>query len=227
MNFLFNSCFFDKDFSSNKNNTFLLPQNRIPFSNITQQMANCFNYNQNQQINLFTKSFNDFSNPKESFTFLKKKSHEINNISEKDEENKEQKEIIKNSKKYSYNSSKTCNSLMNNLEEDNEEENKENICGNIFGNNNKKRKDELLSLSQILNEAINEKKEIDKNEKEKKKANKLKQIKMYMKNRKNTLNCSYKNNDLINKENINNNINYCIDLEEQKKGREGNMMCLD
>ena len=223
MNFLINSCSFEKTFSFNQNNCSISLQNRIPFNDITQQMSNFLNYNKNQQINIFTKNFNDFTNQKE-FTFLNKKSHEINkNNSEIDEENKEQKFIINKPKKY-YNSSKICNSLINNLDEDNEEENKENSCGNIFGNN-KKRKDELLSLSQILNESINEKKEFDKNERDNKKANKLKQLKMFIKNRKNTLECS-KNNDILNKENIIN-THYSNDLQEPKRIKELNMMCLD
>ena len=220
MNFLFNSCSFDKNLSFNQNNNAISPQNRIPFTDITQQMSNLFNYNKNQQINIFTKNVNDFSNPKD-FTFLKKKSHEINiNNSEIDEENKEQKYIINKSKIYSHNSYKMCNSLINNLDEDNEEDN----CGNIFGNN-KKRKDELLSLSQILNESINEKKEFDKNERDNKKANKLKQLKMFIKNRKSTLECS-KNNDILNKENIIN-THYSNDFQEPKRIKELNMMCLD
>ena len=226
MNFLFNSCSFDKNISLNQNNCTILPQNRLPFSDITQQMNSFFNYNKNQQINLFTKNFNDFSNPKENFSFLKKKSYEMINYNEKDEENKEQKDIINKPKKNINNNYKTCNSLINNLEEDSEDENKENICGNIFGNN-KKRKDELLSLSQILNESINEKKEFDKIERDKKKANKLKQLKMHIKNRKNTLECLYKNNDILNKENINNNTNNLIGFREQRSTKELNMMCLD
>ena len=217
MNFLINSCSFEKTFSFNQNNNTIPPQNRIPFTDITQQMSNFFNYNKNQQINIFTKNFNDFTNQKE-FTFLNKKSHEINkNNSEIDEENKEQKYIANKPKKYSNNSSKICNSLINNLEEDNEEENKENTCGNIF-ENNKKRKDELLSLSQILTKSINEKKEFDKNVRDNKKANKLKQLKMFIKSRKNTLECS-KNNDIINKENIIN-TNYSNNFQEQKRIRK-------
>ena len=224
MNFLFNSCYFDKNFSFNQNNSTIPSQNRIPFTDITQQMINLFNYNNNQQINIFTKNFNDFSNPKD-FTFLKKKSHEINiNNSEILEENKEQRNIINKPKKYSHNSHKMCNSLINILDEDNEEENKENTCGNIFGN--KKRKDELLSLSQILSESINEKKEFDKNERDKKKANKLKQLKMFIKNKKNTLECSYKNNDILNNENVIN-TNYSNGFHEQQKIKELNIMCLD
>ena len=225
MNFLFNSYSFDKNLSFNQNKNNIPPQNRIPFTDITQQMSNLFNYNKNQQINIFTKNVNDFSNPKD-FTFLKKKSHEINiNSSEIDEENKEQKDIINKPKIYSHNSYKMCNSLINNLEEDNEEENKENTCDNIFGNN-KKRKDELLSLSQILSESINEKKEFDKNERDKKKANKLKQLKMFIKNKKNTFECSYKDNDILNNENIIN-TNYSKALQEQKRIKELNMMCLE
>ena len=224
MNFLFNSCYFDKNFSFNQNNSTIPSQNRIPFTDITQQMINLFNYNNNQQINIFTKNFNDFSNPKD-FTFLKKKSHEINiNNSEILEENKEQRNIINKPKKYSHNSHKMCNSLINILDEDNEEENKENKFGNIFGN--KKRKDELLSLSQILSESINEKKEFDKNERDKKKANKLKQLKMFIKNKKNTLECSYKNNDILNNENVIN-TNYSNGFHEQQKIKELNIMCLD
>ena len=226
MNFLFNSCSFDKNISfNNQNNSNIPSQNRLPFNDITQQMNNVFNYNKNQQINIFTKSFNDFSNPKD-FTFLKKKSHEINiNNTEKDEENKEQKDIINIPKKYSHNSCKTCNSLINNLDEDIEDENKENKNGNIFGNN-KKRKDELLSLSQILNESINEKKEFDKNERDRKKANKLKQLKIFIKNREKTLECSYKINDILNNENIIN-TNNSNGSQEQKRTKELNMMCLD
>ena len=226
MNFLINSCSFEKTFLFNQNNSTFPPQNRIPFTDITQQMNNFVNYNKNQQINIFTKNFNDFTNQKE-FTFLKKKSYEITrNNSEIDEENKQQKYVINKPKKYSHNSNKICNSLINNLEEENEEENKENKCvnGNIFGNN-MKRKDDLLSLSQILSESINEKKEFDKNERDNKKANKLKQLKMFIKNRKNILEYS-KNNDIVNKENIIN-TQYSNDFQEPKRVKELNMMCLD
>ena len=43
----------------------------------------------------------------------------------------------------------------------------------------------MIDMSQILNDAIKEKKESDKIERERKKANKMRQMKMSLKNRKN------------------------------------------
>ena len=60
----------------------------------------------------------------------------------------------------------------------------------------------------------------------KKKANKLKQLKMFIKNKKNTFECSYKDNDILNNENIIN-TNYSKALQEQKRIKELNMMCLE
>lgn len=227
MNFLFDSYPFEKELSFNQLNNANIPQNRNPFTDITQQMNSFLNSKKNQQINLFTKNFNDFSNNKENYCFLKKKSFEITMKNDEDEDIKEQQTKINKIKKYSNNSYKMCNSLINNLDEDEDEENKENLCGNNFQNNKKKK--EEISLNQILDDAINEKKELDKNERDKKKANKLKQIKMLLKNRKNNSDYTNRNKDISNKENFNNNIqiNNCIGLQGQKSGKELNMMCLD
>ena len=49
---------------------------------------------------------------------------------------------------------------------------------------------------------------------------------MFIKNKKNTLECSYKNNDILNNENVIN-TNYSNGFHEQQKIKELNIMCLD
>lgn len=226
MSFLLDSCLFEKNTPLFQNNTNLLSQNRVPFSDITQQMNSFFNFKKNQQINIFPKNFNDFSNEKQNYTFLKKKSFgERMNNSEKNEEYKDKKVFTNKIKKYSCDINNNHISLINNLNEDNEEEDKENLCTNNDSNNN----ESPLCFNQILNEAINEKKELDKIEKDRKKANKIKQIKMHLIHRKFAMDFSNKNE---NKENINNNskINYSLYFQEKQKEKEEkelNMMNLD
>ena len=67
---------------------------------------------------------------------------------------------------------------MNNLDEDNEESDKENLAINDNKEN------DVFDFNQILNETIKEKKENDKIERDRKKANKIRQIKISLKNRK-------------------------------------------
>ena len=156
MSFFFDSCLFERNTPLFQNNNNILSQNRVPFSDITQQMNSFNNFKKNQQINIFPKNFNDFSNEKENFTFLKKKSFgERTNNSEKNEEHKDKKDFANKPKKYSCNIINNHTSLTNNLNEEEEEEDKENYCINEFGNKNN---DESLGFNQILNEAINEKK---------------------------------------------------------------------
>ena len=122
------------------------------------------------------------------------------------------------------------NPLINSLkEEDDEKEDKENIYQNDYENNRKKKKNQCLSFNQILNDAINEKREFDKNEREKKKANKLKHLKMLLKNRKSVIDNTDTNYEIANKENIYNNvqINYVYNFQEEKKEKELNMMNVD
>ena len=112
------------------------------------------------------------------------------------------------------------NSLINNLNEDDDEKDKENYFENDYKNNIINNKDQCISFSQILNDAINEKKQFDKIEKDKKKANKLKQIKMLLTHKKNSL-------DFSNKENINNCQINCPYKQEQKNEKGISMMSLD
>ena len=224
MNFLFNSNIFEKNSTLNEYNNFFLPQHRSPFTDITQQMNIFSNYKKKQQNNAFTKNFNG----KENFTFLRKKSNgeKINNC-EKDEEKESQNIAINKPRKYFNNCYNNQNSLINNLEEEDEDENKENCQINF--EYYRKGKDENISIIQILNDAIREKKENDKYEKERKKANKLKQLKMLLKHKKNSQDYSSKNIDESNKEKINNNsqINYLIGIQEQRREKEINIMNLD
>ena len=216
----------------NQNNTTFLAQNRIPFNDVTQQVNSFFNTKKNQQININTKNFNDFSNDMENFTFLKKKSFGDNiNNTEKEEERKEEKNFHNIPKKYSNNCYKMNKSLINSVNEDDDDFDKENFLDNDddFGNNRKKKKNECLSFKQILNDAINEKKEFDRNEREKKKANKLRHLKMLLKNRKNAIDSNNNNYQMINKENIYNNgqMNYIYNFQEQNKEKELSLMTLD
>ena len=118
MNFIFDSCFFQKNSTFNQSSTTLLPQNRIPFTDVTQQMNSFFNTKKNQQINIFPKYFNDFSNDKENITFLKKKSfgEKINNI-EKDEECTDHNNTLNMHKKFLNNCYKMQNPLINSLKD--------------------------------------------------------------------------------------------------------------
>ena len=216
----------------NQNNTTFLAQNRIPFNDVTQQVNSFFNTKKNQGININTKNFNDFSNDMENFTFLKKKSFGDNiNNTEKEEERKEEKNFHNIPKKYSNNCYKMNKSLINSVNEDDDDFDKENFLDNNddLGNNRKRKKNECLSFKQILNDAINEKKEFDRNEREKKKANKLRHLKMLLKNRKNAIDSNNNNYQMINKENIYNNgqMNYIYNFQEQNKEKELSLMTLD
>jgi hypothetical protein len=217
MNFEFDTCIFGKDFIFNQNNNIFNTQNRVPFSDLTQQYNSFNNYKKNQPNNAFSKNFNDISN----YSFLKKKSYceELNNI-EKCEECKVQNHGINKPKKYFNNFYKMNNSLINNLNEDDDEKDKENYFENDYENNIINNKDESINFSQILNDAINEKKQFDKIERDKKKANKLKQIKMLLKHRNNTL-------DYSNKENISNCQTKYSYKQEQKNEKGINLMNLD
>ncbi len=221
MNFEFDTCIFGENFSFNQNNNIFNSQNRVPFSDLTQQFISFNNYKKNQPNNAYSKNFNDISNLKDNYSFLKKKSYceELNNI-EKYEECKVQNHGINKPKKYFNNFYKMNNSLINNLNEDDDEKDKENYFENDFETNITNNKDQCISFSQILNDAINEKKQFDKIEKDKKKANKLKQIKMLLKHKKNSL-------DFSNKENISNCQINCSYKQEQKNDKGINMMSLD
>ena len=142
-------------------------------------MNTFFNFQKNQQNNILPNIFNDFSNTKKNTTFLKKKSHgEIINNIEDDEEKENHKQEHNKSRKYSNYCYDFQNPLINDLDEEKEENMEE--YENYFENNNHKkgRKDENISFKQILDDAIQEKKELDLKERDKKKANKLKQLKM-------------------------------------------------
>ena len=129
---------------------------------------------------------------------------------------------INKPKKYFNNFYKMNNSLTNSLNEDDDEADKEKFFENNYEKNNTNNIEEIIDFSQILNDAINEKKQFDKIERDKKKANKLKQIKLLLNHRKNSLYYS-------NKENTNNNnckINYSF-TQEQKNEKGINMMSVD
>ena len=193
MNYVFTSCLFAKNNIQNQYNSISLSQNRVPFSDITQQMNTFFNSKKNQQNNILPNIFNDFSNTKKNTTFLKKKSHgEIINNIEDDEEKENHKQEHNKSRKYSNYCYDFQNPLINDLDEEKEENMEE--YENYFENNNHKkgRKDENISFKQILDDAIQEKKELDLKERDKKKANKLKQLKM-LKHKKNSSDYSNKN----------------------------------
>ena len=231
MNFEFSSCLFSNNIIFNQNNPNFSSQKRTPFTDLTRQIHSFENSKKNQQNILFSKNFNDNSFYNEDYMFLKKKSYcENSNNYEKYVECKMQTDEINKNKKNFNNCDKNHNSLINNLDEDDDEQEKENLGENNFKKNTKN-KDLCLSFNQILNEAINEKKEFDKNERDKKKANKLRKIKILLKNRKNANDYTNKNTYISNKENINlNNIsqkNYCIGILEQKREKELNLMNLD
>lgn len=228
MNFLFASCQFDKNTNLNQYNNTFIPQNRIPFGDITLQMNSFFNSKKNQQNNILSKNFNDYSNDKENFTFLKKKSFGENiNNDEKDEKNEEHNFAIDKPRRYSNKNLTMRNSLINNLDED-EDENNEPYFFNLE-NDKKGKKEENLSIIDILNDAIKEKKEIDKIERDRKKMNKLKQLKIQIKHKKHSLDYTNKNNFISNKENINTNtqINYLGGFQEQNMDKELTVMNID
>ena len=173
-------------------------------------------------------NFNDIPKEGNDFQFLKKKSHGdiISNFKE-NEENIEPKESINKSKKYlnSFYKKQLFNNnfSLNNLDEENDESDKENLAVNDNKEN------DVFDFNQILNETIKEKKENDKIERERKKANKLKQLKLLLKNRKNALDYSNKRNEEKNKENIcnNSNFNFNAYFEGIKKEKEINLMNID
>jgi hypothetical protein len=173
-------------------------------------------------------NFNDIPKEGNDFQFLKKKSHGdiISNFKE-NEENIEPKESINKSTKHLNSFYKkqinNNNFSLNNLDEDNEESDKENLAINDNKEN------DVFDFNQILNETIKEKKENDKIERERKKANKLKQLKLLLKNRKNALDYSNKRDEEKNKENICNNgsFNFNAYFEGIKKDKEINLMNID
>ena len=228
MNFLFDSCFFGtNNIYIQNNNTFILPE-RIPFNDVTQKMKNFFNTKKNSTFNSFSMNFNDIPKEDNDFQFLKKKSHGdiISNFKE-NEEYIEPKESINKSTKHLNNFYKkqinSNNFSLNNLDEEYDESDKENLAVN-----NDKEND-VFDINQILNETIKEKKENDKIERERKKANKLKQLKLLLKNRKNALDYSNKRDEEKNKENICNNgsFNFNAYFEGIKKDKEINLMNID
>ena len=228
MNFLFTSCQFDKNINLNQYNNTFIPQNRIPFADITLQMSSFYNSKKNQQNNILPKNFNDYSNDKENFTFLKKKSFGENiNNDEKDEKNEEYNFIADKPRRYSNKNLTMKNSLINILDEDEDENNEPNIFN--FENDKKEKKEDNLSIIDILNDAIKEKKEIDKNERDRKKMNKLKQMKIQIRHKKHSLDYNNKNNFISNKENINTNtqMNFFGGFQQQNMDKELTIMNLD
>ena len=227
MNFIFDSCFFGtKNIYIQNNNTFIL-QDRIPFTDVTEKMKNFFNTKKNQANNEFSMNFNDISKEGKDYQFLKKKSHGdiIPNFKE-NEENIEPQESHNKSSKYLnnfYKKQNINNFSLNDLDEENDESDKENLAYNI------NKETEEFDFNKILSETIKEKKENDKIERERKKANKLKQLKILLKNRKNALDYSNKINEGKDKENICENIcfNFNACFEGIKKEKEINMMNIE
>ena len=227
MNFIFDSCFFGtNNIYIQNNNTFIL-QDRIPFTDVTEKMKNFFNTKKNQPHNEFSMNFNDISKEGKDYQFLKKKSHGdiIPNFKE-NEENIEPQESHNKSSKYLnnfYKKQNINNFSLNDLDEENDESDKENLAYNI------NKETEEFDFNKILSETIKEKKENDKIERERKKANKLKQLKLLLKNRKNALDYSNKINEGKDKENICENIcfNFNACFEGIKKEKEINMMNID
>lgn len=235
MNFIFDSCFFGtNNIYIQNNNTFVIPE-RIPFNDVTQKMKSFFNTRKNQSFNSFSMNFNDIPNEANDFQFLKKKSHgDIMTNFKDNEENIEPQETNNKSSKYLNNfykrrfNNENANPPLNNLDEDNDEnDNKENL--GIFSNNNARNKNDMIDMSQILNDTIKEKKESDKIERERKKANKMRQMKMSLKNRKNGYDYINKKYEEKNKENIcdKNCFNSMGLFEDTKKDKEINMMNID
>ena len=232
MNFIFDSCFFGtNNIYIQNNNTFIL-QDRTPFNDITQKMKNFFNIKKNQSFNSFSMNFNDIPNEAKDFQFLKKKSHgDIMTNSKENEENIEPQESSNKSSKYLYNFYKknfNNNSSLNNLDEDKDESDKDNL-GYINNeiNKNDNINENVVDINQILNDTIKEKKENDKIERDRKKANKIRQMKISLKNRKNAFDYSNKRNE-ENKENIcgNRSLN-TIGLFESGNKKEINMMNIE
>ena len=227
MNFIFDSCFFGtNNIYIQNNNTFIL-QDRIPFTDVTEKMKNFFNTKKNQANNEFSMNFNDISKEGKDYQFLKKKSHGdiIPNFKE-NEENIEPQESHNKSSKYLnnfYKKQNINNFSLNDLDEENDESDKENLAYNTNKEN------EEFDFNKILSETIKEKKENDKIERDRKKANKLKQLKMLLKNRKNALDYSKKINEGKDKENICENIcfNFNACFEGIKKEKEINMMNIE
>ena len=227
MNFIFDSCFFGtNNIYIQNNNTFIL-QDRIPFTDVTEKMKNFFNTKKNQPHNEFSMNFNDISKEGKDYQFLKKKSHGdiIPNFKE-NEENIEPQESHNKSSKYLnnfYKKQNINNFSLNDLDEENDESDKENLAYNI------NKETEEFDFNKILTETIKEKKENDKMERERKKANKLKQLKMLLKNRKNALDYPNKINEGKDKENICENIcfNFNACFEGIKKEKEINMMNIE
>ena len=227
MNFIFDSCFFGtNNIYIQNNNTFIL-QDRIPFTDVTEKMKNFFNTKKNQPHNEFSMNFNDISKEGKDYQFLKKKSHgDIIPDFKENEENIEPQESHNKSSKYLnnfYKKQNINNFSLNDLDEENDESDKENLAYNINKEN------EEFDFNKILSETIKEKKENDKIERERKKANKLKQLKLLLKNRKNALDYPNKINEGKDKENICENIcfNFNACFEGIKKEKEINMMNIE
>ena len=232
MNFIFDSCFFGtNNIYIQNNNTFIL-QDRTPFNDITQKMKNFFNIKKNQSFNSFSMNFNDIPNEAKDFQFLKKKSHgDIMTNSKENEENIEPQESSNKSLKYLnnfYKKSFNNNSSLNNLDEDKDESDKDNL-GYINNeiNKNDNINENVVDINQILNDTIKEKKENDKIERDRKKANKIRQMKISLKNRKNAFDYSNRRNE-EKKENIcdNRSLN-TIGLFESGNKKEINMMNIE
>lgn len=211
-------------FSSNnvttyKNVTPLL-QNRLPFNDITSHLNGIQNISNNFSRQGEKKFFNDNFPVENTYIFLKKKSHgmDLNQYDgytklkqKEDFSMKEKKNFFEKEKKNSlsiYNNNNNYNFL--NEEDDNNQifnYNNNNNKENIFNNNSNNciNKSNVSSFEDILKLSVDEKKNLDKIERDKKKLLKFKQMKMMSKNRKNSFNncnnscyCNYEKKNIFN-----------------------------
>lgn len=192
-------------------NIFTTIPNRLPFSDITSHLKGIENISNNIAHNNSQKNFND--QPIENtYLFLKRKSqgedfntyNDIFNMKENIKiKNRETKFFNNNIKKAIYENNELIEDDVFFHDVNNKENNRNIINSNRskISNNN-----ESLNFDDILINSINEKKSMDKEERDKKKSLKYRQMKMSGKNRKN-FDSSFNNNNYC----LNNNFNKVTD----------------
>lgn len=198
--------FSSSKFQSNQNNT-TSSQSRQPFADISSHIKLIENISNNFSKNSSKFFFNDNLPVESSYLFLRKKSHGIdfNQIEDSSCHKVKEKSVLKENKIPYEKEKKNSLFLFNNngynftsnLNEEDEEANKENICkmNNIWSysnncNNNKKQGNDnnLFSFGEILKSSFEEKKNMDRIERDYKKALKNKQMKLTMMHSKNKSN---------------------------------------
>lgn len=194
---------------NNQNFSSYLFQNRTPFAEISSHIKGISNIQNNQPKSQGQKVFNDHTPIEKTYMFLKKKSHgiDINTYEEYEPLRGKEESELRVNKKVLNTKNQNDFSLSFNI---NEEEEKENNNFNNYENEiNKYKSNKPFSFEIILKDTIDEKKSMDKCERDKKKALKLKQMKILFQNRKNIANNTnneIKNgfiNNVKNSENIN------------------------